>query len=59
MGVVASVVSHAHEETQTNLQREVQSTDRPFLRILKWAIKHRFISVLGDQDNCELVSRSR
>ncbi|WZZ49789.1 hypothetical protein YC2023_049896 [Brassica napus] len=49
----------AHGETQTNPQGEVQPTDRPSLRVFKWALKHRSISVLGDQDNCDLVSRSR
>uniref|UniRef100_A0A0D3BT16 Uncharacterized protein n=1 Tax=Brassica oleracea var. oleracea TaxID=109376 RepID=A0A0D3BT16_BRAOL len=36
---------------------EVQSTDRPSLRAFKWALKHRPIFVLRDQDNCDLVSR--
>ncbi|KAF2611705.1 hypothetical protein F2Q70_00013391 [Brassica cretica] len=49
----------AHGEAQTNPQGEVQPTDRPSLRVFKWALKHRPISVLGDQDNCDLVSRSR
>ena len=52
-------VSQAHGEAQTNLQGEVQPTDRLSLRVFKWALKHRPISVLGDQDNCDLVSRSR
>ncbi|KAL0643706.1 hypothetical protein Bca4012_041996 [Brassica carinata] len=47
------------EESQTNLQGEVQPTDRPSLRVFKWVLKHKLISVLGDQDNCDLVSRSR
>ena len=52
-------VSQTHGEAQINPQVEVQPTDRPSLRVFKWVLKHRPISVLGDQDNCDLVSRSR
>ena len=52
-------VSQTHGEAQINSQGEVQPTNRPSLRVFKWALKHRLISVLGDQDNCDLVSRSR
>ncbi|KAF2541152.1 hypothetical protein F2Q68_00028898, partial [Brassica cretica] len=52
-------VSQAHGEVQTNLQGEVQPTDRSSLRVFKWTLKHRLISVLGDHDNCDLVSRSK
>ncbi|WZZ75885.1 hypothetical protein YC2023_087255 [Brassica napus] len=54
-----SSLSKAHGEVQTNPQGEVQPTDRSSLRVFKWALKHRPISVLGNQDNCDLVSRSR
>ncbi|KAL0757879.1 hypothetical protein Bca101_095547 [Brassica carinata] len=37
----------AHGEAQTNPQGEVQPTDRSSLRVFKWALKHRLISVLG------------
>ncbi|KAL0825413.1 hypothetical protein Bca101_049090 [Brassica carinata] len=49
----------AHGEAQANPQGEMQPTDRPSLRAFRWAIKHMPISVLDDQDNCDLVSRSR
>uniref|UniRef100_A0A0D3BV25 NB-ARC domain-containing protein n=1 Tax=Brassica oleracea var. oleracea TaxID=109376 RepID=A0A0D3BV25_BRAOL len=38
-------VSQTYGRTQTNLQVEVQLTDRPSLRVCKWALKHGSISV--------------
>lgn len=51
-------ISPVYKEAQTNPQEGVQSTDRFSLRTFKWALKHWFISVLGDQNNSDLVSCS-
>ncbi|KAF2572022.1 hypothetical protein F2Q70_00000200, partial [Brassica cretica] len=43
------------DELKTNPQGEVQPTDRPSLRVCKWALKHGPISVWGVQRHHEVV----
>lgn len=52
-------VSWAYGRAQTNPQKKVQPTDRPVLRICKWALMHGSISVWGVQRHHEVVSSGR